>query len=258
VKEGVKKIYSKILSSEEFIEKHPLEEEKYDVTSMKLLNKFILKKIGFNFKHARIDVSAHPFTQNIGLKDVRITTWYHGKDFRRSFFAAIHEFGHAIYELQISEELAKTPIGTGVSMGIHESQSRFWENVVGRSEAFLEYFYEDLKAFLSFLEEYSKKEVLKYFNLVRPEYLRVEADEVQYPLHVILRYEIEKALIAEELSVSEIPTVWNEKMKNYIGITPPTDSLGCLQDIHWSLASIGYFTDYAIGRILKAQIKHKL
>ena len=139
-------------------------------------------------------------------------------------------------------------------MGIHESQSRFWENLVWRTRAFAETFKPLLEPFLPFLKRYSSDDIYRYFCIVRPEFIRVEADEVQYPLHIALRYEIEKGLIEETIGVEEIPQIWNEKMERYIGLTPPNDRLGCLQDVHWSEGYIGYFPTYAIGSILAAQV----
>ncbi len=258
LREPLTKLFRKILDSGLFPRRHRLEEERYDREAMKYLNFLVLEYLGYDFSRGRLDVSAHPFTIDMSIDDVRITTWYHASDFRRSLGSVVHEFGHALYELQIDKRLAETPVGTGVSLGVHESQSRFWENIVWRSKAFVDFFYPSMRALLSFLKEYGPEEVYRYFCMVRPEYIRVEADEVHYPLHIILRYEIEKALIEESLSVSEIPQVWNEKMEKYVGITPPNDKLGCLQDVHWSEGYIGYFPTYAIGSILAAQIKNAL
>ncbi len=237
---------------------HPLEEMPYDNERLKDLNLFLLKKLNYDFEHGRLDESPHPFTTSISLYDVRITTWYQGKDFRRSLLAVAHEFGHALYEMQINKEYAGLPIGDGVSMGIHEAQSRFWENHVGRSKAFVEKFYDFFIAFMPELSKYTVDDVYEYFNLVRPELVRVEADEVHYPLHILLRYEIEKGLIDESLNFNELPQIWNEKMENYIGIVPKKDADGVLQDIHWSYGAVGYFPTYAFGTIISAQMRHYL
>ena len=251
-------LFRKVLDAGYFPSKHPLEEEAYDPEAMKYANLLVLEKLGYDFNRGRLDVSAHPFTTNMGLDDVRITTWYQGNDFRRSLGAAVHEFGHALYELQIDRRLARTPVGEGVSLGVHESQSRFWENIVWRTRAFAEHFTPLLRPFLPFLRRYSTNDVYRYFCIVRPEYIRVEADEIHYPLHVVLRYEIERGLIEGSVSVDEVPQLWNEKMEKYIGLTPPNDRLGCLQDVHWSAGYIGYFPTYVIGSVLAAQIARSL
>ncbi|RLG51994.1 MAG: carboxypeptidase M32 [Thermoproteota archaeon] len=241
-------------ASEKYPQKHPLEEEKYSEQRMRELNMKVLKAMGFDFKRGRIDVSPHPFTSGIGLDDVRITTWYHGRDFRRSLFAALHEFGHAAYDMNIDRALWLTPVQGGASLGVHESQSLFWENIVGRSMAFVEAFQRDMVEHLPFLREYTAEDVYRYFTLVRPELIRVEADEVQYVLHVYLRYKIEKDMLEERLDVSELPQVWDELMEKLIGVKPESHRDGVLQDVHWSQGYIGYFPTYAIGRVLAAQV----
>ncbi len=235
-------------------ERHPLEEEGYDRYLLQRLIEHVLQEMGFDFSRGRVDVSPHPFTVEMGLHDVRITVRYEGKDFRRALMAAVHEFGHATYEMNVSEELWMTPVQGGVSLGVHESQSRFWENVVGRSLAFIRRFRKEMELTLPFLREYGDEELFTYFTLVRPELIRVEADEVQYVLHIYLRYRIEKELMEGTMRVSELPEVWNDMMEELIGVRPPNDSLGVLQDIHWAHATIGYFPTYAIGSMLSAQL----
>ena len=235
---------------------HPLEEVPYREKSMEDLNREILNLLGFDWNFMRIDRSAHPFTEGIGLYDVRITTWYHEKDFRRSLLATIHEFGHALYERQCDPDLWKTPVCEGVSLGIHESQSRFWENIIGRSKAFVTFISPLIKRHLGI--ETSPEDLFYYFNLVRPSFLRVEADEVTYNFHIALRYEIEKNLIEGSIEVNELPQIWNQRMEEYLGVVPPDDSLGVLQDIHWSLGAIGYFPTYSIGTVVAAQIKERM
>ena len=258
LKPRIKSLYKRVLDSPKFIEKHPLEEEKYDVEKMKELNKFIIKEFGFPFNHGRIDVSAHPFTIGIGIKDVRITSRYAGIDFRRSLLATIHEFGHALYNLQIDERFIGTPIANGASYSIHESQSRFWENMIGRSKTFIEVYYDQMKKFLPFLSKYDVLDIYRYFNLVRPELIRVESDEISYHLHIILRFELEKSFMENSVDVNELPELWNSKIEEYIGVRPKTYSEGILQDIHWAQGSIGYFPTYSMGTILSVQLAKKM
>ncbi|MEM4740547.1 MAG: carboxypeptidase M32, partial [Zestosphaera sp.] len=206
-------------------------------------------------KRARLDVSAHPFTINMGLKDVRITTRYEGYDFKRTLFSVIHEFGHALYELQIDEGLKYTPVGSGVSLGIHESQSRFWENVIGRSRAFVNAFI-DLIRLVSPARDRDPEDIYVYFNTVKPSLIRVDADEVTYNLHIILRFKLEKLMITGEVKVAELPELWDHEMESLLGIKPKNYSEGVLQDIHWSMGSIGYFPTYTLGTLLSSQIAY--
>ncbi len=249
----------RIIDSDSYFDHHELEDLTYNRQDMESLNRAVLTSFGADWDHFRMDVSAHPFTIDLaGPQDVRITTWYQGKDFRRSLLAAVHEWGHALYELQQDPELCCTPVSGGVSLGVHESQSRFWENHIGRSLAFVETFCEDFRFAIPSLKAYDPADVFRYFNMVRPELIRVEADEISYIPHIVLRYELEKALIEGSLSVSELPQAWNEKIEEYLGVTPPDDAHGVLQDIHWALGSIGYFPTYALGTILSAQIRHAM
>jgi carboxypeptidase Taq len=255
---GLKKVYDKIMAEHPVPDKHPLEEVHYKVESMKKLNKKALTILGYPWDRARLDVSAHPFTIGIGINDVRITTRYEGYDFKRSLLSTIHEFGHALYELGVDQRFMATPIAGGVSLGVHESQSRFWENQIGRSREFVESFYPYMKRYLVFLRNYSPEDVYLYFNTVRPSLIRTEADEVTYNFHIMLRYRLEKKMIEGSLSVDELPQVWNEEMERLLGIEPKTYSEGVLQDIHWSMGSIGYFPTYSIGTLLSAQIMKKI
>jgi len=236
----------------------PLEKEKYEIEAMKKLNLEVLKIIGYDFSKGRLDVSAHPFTISMSVYDVRITTRYSGANFKESLYAVLHEFGHALYELQIDPRLEGTPIGTGVSLGIHESQSRFWENIIGRSSSFLKVLRPLLEKYLPFIKKYSFEDLYYYVNLVRPSLIRVYADEVTYNLHILVRYEIEVGVLDEKFSLDELPKVWNDKMEEYLGIRPKSDSKGILQDVHWSSGYIGYFPTYTVGNIVAAQIRNKI
>ncbi len=253
---SLRPLIKKVLEESWAPSKHPLEKERYDVEKMKIANVEILKILGFPIGlRSRIDISPHPFTTEFGIKDVRITTRYEGYDFRRSLLAAIHEFGHALYELQQDERFMFTPIAGGVSLGIHESQSRFWENIIGRSKEFTRLIYPILSKYLPFLKNYSVEEIYKYFNIVRPDLIRVEADEVTYNLHIILRYRLEKLMINEGVKAKELPDLWNEEMERLLGIRPKTYREGILQDIHWAHGTIGYFPTYSLGTLLAVQIR---
>jgi len=237
---------------------HPLESVKYGEGIMEKVNAEILKILGMPEKSFRMDISTHPFTTGIALKDVRITTRYEGIDFRASMFATIHECGHAIYNLQISDELEYTPLRSGASSGIHESQSRFWENIVGRSRQFVQVVAPMLKEKLAFLKNYGEDDLYAYFNLVKPSSIRVDADELTYNFHIALRYEIEKRIIGGEIGAREIPSIWNETMMGFLGIKPKSDSEGLLQDIHWSGGSFGGFPSYTIGNVVDGMIWHRI
>ncbi|GAB6947491.1 carboxypeptidase M32 [Vulcanisaeta sp. JCM 16161] len=256
---NLKSILEKVLSEGRYPSKHPLEEVPYDVNVMKSINEELLRilemPVGTRF---RMDVSAHPFTTSMSINDVRITTRYEGKDFRSTMFSVIHESGHAMYELMIDPSLEMTPVGRGVSMGVHESQSRFWENVIGRSREFVHLIYPLLRERLPFLRDYDEDEVYRYFNIVRPSLIRVDADEVTYNFHIALRYEIEKGLIAGKLDVSDLPSLWNDFMDKYLGVRPRNDTEGVLQDIHWSQGSFGYFPTYTLGNVIAGMIYAKL
>jgi carboxypeptidase Taq len=243
-------ILKKVEEKGYFPREHKLESVEYNVEEMKRVNEEIIKLLRMPQDRFRLDTSAHPFTVRLSTNDVRITTRYEGRDFKETLFSVIHESGHAIYELLIDPALEGTPLASGASTGIHESQSRFWENIIGRSRAFVHVIYPILKSNLPFLDGYDEEEVYRYFNTVKPSLIRVDADEVTYNFHIALRYEIEKKLMNDEIKVNELPQIWNEMMEKYLGITPKNDSEGVLQDIHWSQGSIGYFPTYTLGNIV--------
>ncbi|MFC4557345.1 carboxypeptidase M32 [Virgibacillus kekensis] len=219
----------------------------------------VLQEMGYDFTSGRLDETIHPFAIALNQNDVRVTTRFDEEDFRMAVFGTIHEGGHALYEQNISPQLAGTPLSTGTSMGIHESQSLFWENFVARKEAFWERHYD---TFLKYAPEQFHKMPLNQFyravNEVKPSLIRIEADELTYSLHIMIRYELEKALINGEITVDELPGLWNEKMKEYLGVEPPTDREGVLQDIHWSSGDFGYFPSYALGYMYAAQFHNTL
>ncbi len=256
IKQPLKDLLGRITTSKKYQNKHFLEKAEYDRSKLTTLNEKILKTLWNDMDRFRLDVSSHPFTTSFANTDTRITTWYHKSDFARSLLATIHEFGHALYDLQSSDELEMTPVAGGSSLVIHESQSRFWENFVGRSESFVKYFKKDFEAAVG--KKLSVEDVMTYFNKVSPGPLRVEADEVTYHFHIMLRFEIEKGIIEGKLKVKDLPQIWNEKMKEYLRITPKSDSEGVLQDIHWSGGSVGYFPTYSLGTFLGAQWEKRM
>lgn len=231
----------------------------YSIDSQRKLGEAILEKLGYDFeKRGRIDVSAHPFTTNFGNKDVRITTKYNTTDFRPAIFSLIHEGGHGIYEQNIPDELLGTSLATGASMGMHESQSRFYENILGKSLEFWIYFYPKFQEAYPELKKLDLRSFYQAINCVEPSLIRIDADELTYSLHVIIRYEMEKLLINGDIPIDDVPRLWNEKYKEYLGVTPEHDGEGVLQDVHWSGGDFGYFPTYALGNLYGAQIFHKL
>jgi carboxypeptidase Taq len=256
VKIPLQELLGKIQSSPKYFKVHPLENAKYDKGKMMDANNKILKLLWGDSSRLRLDISAHPFTTSFSNNDTRITTWYHETDFARSVLATIHEFGHALYDLQCDPNLQMTPIQGGSSLVIHESQSRLWENFVGRSEPFINHFKKDFESAVG--HSLSTDDLMFYFNKVSPSPLRVEADEVTYHFHIMLRFEIEKGLIEGKLKVKDLPEIWNIKMKEYLGIKPKDYSDGVLQDVHWSNGMVGYFPTYSLGTFLGAQWEQKL
>jgi len=216
----------------------------------------LLPKLGFNLEAGVLGESAHPFATGISLRDVRITTRYID-DVRSSVLSVIHETGHALYEQGIDPELEGTFLRDGASMGIHESQSRFLENMVGRSREFWTSLYPDLqKTFLGELQQVSLEDFYRSLNIVEPSLIRTEADELTYNLHIMIRYELEKAMIQGDINAKDLPEIWNSKMREYLGVVPPTNAEGVLQDIHWSFGEFGYFPSYTLGNLYSAQIYH--
>ncbi|MDE7299333.1 MAG: carboxypeptidase M32, partial [Lachnospiraceae bacterium] len=210
---------------------------------------------GFDFEHGILAESAHPFTTNLHNADVRITNHFYENNLESAIFSVIHEGGHALYELGVDDELTLTPVGGGTSMGVHESQSRFYENVLGRSEAFWKPLFPKLKeTWPEQLADVGLSDFILGINKAEPGPIRTEADELTYPLHIMIRYEIEKQLISGEIEIDELPGIWNEKYREYLGVTPKNDREGVLQDVHWSGGSFGYFPSYAIGNAVAAQI----
>ena len=210
--------------------------------------------IGFDFTAGRLDTTTHPFCSGFGPGDCRITTRYNPRMFAEAFFGTLHEAGHGMYEQGLPADKFGSPCGSFCSLGIHESQSRLWENQVGRSRAFWEHFYPRLRqAFPGTLDDVPMDDFYRAVNAVRPSMIRVEADETTYNLHVALRFRIECDLLSGNLAVADLPGAWNAEMRRLVGVTPPTDAEGCLQDVHWSFGGFGYFPTYTLGNLYAAQ-----
>lgn len=216
-------------------------------------------KFGYDWDRGRQDKSAHPFTTSFGINDVRITTRFMPNYFSSAFFSTAHETGHALYDLGIDPALARTPLAGGTSLAVHESQSRMWENLVGRSLPFWEGFYPRLQEYFpDQLGNVSLESFYKGINRVQPSLIRVEADEATYNLHIMLRLEIEIGLMEGSLDVKDLPEVWNARMQEYLGQTPPNDTQGVLQDVHWSIGYLGYFSTYALGNLVSVQLWERI
>lgn len=215
----------------------------------------VLAQLGWDAGGWRLDEAAHPFATSFGPGDVRLTTRYDPTYAGSALYGAIHELGHGLYEAQVDPALARTPLGEGVSLGVHESQSRLWENVVGRGRPFVGWLHGQLEeAFPGQLAGVDADGLYRAVNRVRPSLIRVEADEATYGLHIILRFELERAMIAGTVALEELPEAWNDRMKRYLGVEVPDDAHGVLQDVHWSGGDIGYFATYALGNLIAAQL----
>jgi carboxypeptidase Taq len=219
----------------------------------------IITKIGFDWERGRQDKTLHPFTTSFGHGDVRITTRINPDFLPSALFGTLHEAGHGMYELGSDVSLDRSPLFGGASSALHESQSRMWENVIGRSQPFWQHFYPRLKdVFPSQLGNVSLEAFYKGINKVQPSLIRVEADEATYNLHIMLRLELEIALVEGTLAVKDVPEAWNARVKEYLGIVPPDNSKGVLQDVHWSSGYFGYFSTYALGNLISAQLWERI
>ena len=215
----------------------------------------VIADYGFDMNRGRQDYSTHPFTTSFAPSDVRLTTRIQEDYLPSGLFGTLHECGHGLYEQGIPREIADTPLGSNASLGLHESQSRLWENLVGRSYAFWRHYYPQLKE--TFPEQLSDVDLDAFYraiNRAEPSFIRVEADEVTYNLHIMLRFELETAMLDGEIAIQDLPDAWNAKMEDYLGITPPNHAEGVLQDIHWSMGAIGYFPTYALGNLMSCQL----
>jgi carboxypeptidase Taq len=222
------------------------------------LSRKIVEHFGATWDQFRLDRTVHPFCSSFATTNIRMTTRY-AEDDLHSLFSSMHESGHGIYEHGIDEALERTPLCNGVSSSLHESQSRLWENLVGRSPAFWRWFYPELEsAFPDVLADVGCDEFYRAINRVHPSFIRVDADEVTYCLHVILRFELEQELITGRLSTAELPEAWNARYAEYLGVDVPNDRLGVLQDIHWAFNGFGYFPTYQLGNVISVQIWEKV
>ena len=229
----------------------------YPADQQKACAEYLMEVLQIDRGYCGLAESEHPFTDNFNNKDVRITTHFYENNLTSALYSVIHEGGHAIYELACDDRYNQTALAGGVSMGIHESQSRFFENLIGRSEAFIHAVYPKIKEFFpEQLADVTEEAFYKAVNRAQPSLIRTEADELTYCLHVMIRYELEKKLIVGELSVSDLPAEWNRLYREYIGVEVPDDTHGCLQDTHWSGGSFGYFPSYALGSAYGAQMLH--
>jgi len=229
----------------------------YPIAAQQAFNRKVAEAIGFDFSAGRVDTTTHPFCSTLGAGDCRLTTRYNENDFTQSLYGILHEAGHGLYEQGLSAEDFGTPLGSAVSLGIHESQSRLWENHVGRNRAFWEHWHPVACESFPELQALSPEQITAAVNRVRPSFIRVEADLVTYDLHILLRFEIEMKLVEGELKVVDVPAFWNEEFERVLGLKVTKDADGCLQDIHWSLGALGYFPTYTLGNLNSAQLMHR-
>jgi carboxypeptidase Taq len=226
----------------------------FPVAAQQQAGLLVLEAFGYDEASWRIDETPHPFASKPGAGDIRLTTHTDENDLT-SLFSTMHEFGHGVYEFDIDQAFARTPLGGGTSMAIHESQSRTWENLVGRSRGFWRWFYPQLQTVLpAALGGIDEESFVREINAVRPGLIRGDADEVTYGLHIILRFELEQELLAGTVDVADLPEVWNARMQQYLGVDVPDDARGVLQDMHWSVGLFGYFPTYQLGNVISVQI----
>lgn len=258
LRERIVPLVKQIASSGKQLKTEPLTKH-FPKEQQRALSLELLRQLDYNFDAGRLDETVHPFAITLNQGDVRITTKYDESDFRTAVFGTIHECGHAVYEQHISKDLIGTPLCDGTSMGIHESQSLFFENFIGRNKQFWKKNYDLLKRYASGqFDDVTLEEFYDAINEAKPSLIRIEADELTYVLHIMVRYEIEKDLFDGSLEVKDLPRIWNEKMEQYLGICPQNDAAGVLQDVHWSGGDFGYFPSYALGYMYAAQFKQAM
>ncbi len=229
----------------------------FDIDKQRDFGNMVVKAYGYDFARGRQDIAVHPFCTNFSQGDVRITTRFTPDFLSPSLFGTMHESGHAMYEQGVAPSLEGTPLSRGTSLGVHESQSRMWENFVGRSKPFWTWAYPQLQAAFPQLANVALDSFYKAINKVQPSYIRVESDEATYNLHIMLRFELEMALMAGDVDPAKLPQEWNDRFESFLGIVPPSNKLGVLQDVHWSSGLLGYFPTYALGNLLAAQYYRK-
>ncbi len=256
LKEGVVSLLKKIQQQPAPPEKLPKGE--YPIHKQKELGAFLLDYIGYDKEAGVMGESEHPFTMGFGPRDVRVTNHYREDDAINAMFSIIHEGGHAIFEQGVEKQYEKTDLVVIPFLGLHESQSRFYENILGRNKNFWKPIYEQVKAYFPQWEELELEDFYKEMNRVRPGFIRTDSDELSYSLHIILRYELEKAIFCDGVEADELPQLWNDKMEELFGIRPQQDAEGILQDIHWSDGSFGYFPTYALGNIFDGMLLEKI
>ena len=251
--ELIKAISEKPQVDDSFLSLHYQEKDQWE------FGEEVITKYGYDWKRGRQDKAAHPFTTHFGVGDVRITTRVDENFLNTALFGTLHEAGHAIYEQGVAPEFTNSPLGEGASLAVHESQSRMYENLLGRSHDFWTHFYPQLQnRFKTQLGNVDLETFYKGINKVEPSLIRVEADEATYNLHIMLRLELEIALMEGKIAVSDLPEAWNERMEDYLGATPPNNAQGVLQDVHWSAGYLGYFTTYALGNLISNQLWEKI
>jgi carboxypeptidase Taq len=233
--------------------KREILDREYPVEQQRAFGQAAAAAIGFDFDSGRLDVTTHPFCSGIGPGDCRITTRYNPRRFNEAFFGILHEAGHGIYEQGLDPAHFGTPAGSAASLGIHESQSRLWENQVGRGRPFWEHFFSKAQQTFPSARDVKLDDFVFAINDVQPSFIRVEADEATYNMHIILRFELEQALLSGDLQPADVPGAWNERFEKAFQLTPPNNALGCLQDIHWSMGGLGYFPTYTLGNLYAAQ-----
>jgi carboxypeptidase Taq len=251
---GLVPLIAAIAERAEAVDASPLHGD-FPLDGQRALVRRVVERLGWAPDGWRLDEAAHPFATSFGPGDVRLTTRYDAGYIGMALYGAIHEFGHGLYESQVDPALARGPLGEGVSLGVHESQSRLWENVVGRGRPFVAWLHAQLmELFPRQFATVSPDAFYRAVNKVAPSLIRVEADEATYGLHIILRFELERAMIAGTVALEELPEAWRVKMKQYLGVAVPNDAVGVLQDVHWSGGDIGYFATYALGNLIAAQL----
>jgi carboxypeptidase Taq len=231
----------------------------FSVESQRIAVLELLDSVGYDPDHWRLDPSLHPFAQSLAPTDVRLTTKYDESDYAVALYSVLHEFGHGLYEASVDPALARTTLAEPVSLGVHESQSRMWENIVGRSRPFAAFLLPQLRRqFPGAFDDIDADGLYRAVNTVQPSLIRIEADETTYNLHIILRFELELALMEGTLAVDDVPAAWNEAVEHLFGLEVPTDAEGVLQDTHWGAGLIGYFPTYSIGNLMAAQLWERI